>query len=73
MGVGKQGNRVYVTDLGLVTKRLTAQINIGRIRNSHLIGTVYFVSINGYLGVGKCDILGSYCAKINVQLSTILL
>ena len=30
MGMGKQGNRVYVTDLGLATGRLTAQVNTGR-------------------------------------------
>ncbi len=65
MGVGKQGNRVYVTDLGLATERLTAQVNTGRARNPHLIGTARFASINGHLGVGKCDILGSCCAKTN--------
>ncbi len=47
MGVGKQGNRVYVTDLGLATERLTAQVNTGRARNPHLIGTAHFASING--------------------------
>ena len=65
MGVGKQGNLIYVTDLGLATERLTAQINTGRARNPHLIGTARFASINGHLGVGKCDILGSCCAKTN--------
>ena len=57
MGVGKQGNLIYVTDLGLVTERLTAQINTGRARNPHLIGTARFASVNGHLDVNKCDIL----------------
>ena len=65
MGVGKQGNLIYVTDLGLATERLTAQINTGRARNPHLVGTARFASVNGHLGVGKCDILGSCCAKTN--------
>ncbi len=55
MGVGKQGNLIFVTDLGLATERLTTQINTGRFRNPHLIGTARFASINGHLGVGKCD------------------
>ena len=47
MGVGKQGNLIYITDLGLATERLTAQINTGRARNPHLIGTARFASVNG--------------------------
>ena len=65
MGVGKQGNLIFVTDLGLATERLTAQINTGRARNPHLIGTARFASVNGHLGVGKYNILGSCCAKTN--------
>ena len=65
MGVGKQGNLIYVTDLGLATERLTTQINTGRTRNPHLIGTARFASINGHLDISKCDILGSCCAKTN--------
>ena len=65
MGVGKQGNLIHVTDLGLATERLTTQINTGPTQNLYLIGTARFASINGYLGVSKCDILGSYCAKSN--------
>ena len=40
-------------------------IQSGRARNPHLIGTARFASINGHLGVGKCDILGSCCVKTN--------
>ncbi|KAK3169674.1 hypothetical protein OEA41_009058 [Lepraria neglecta] len=54
MGVGKYGNQVYVTDLGLATERRDAQVktNTGRARNLYLIGTARFASINGHLGVG---------------------
>ncbi len=67
MGVEKHGNQVYVTDLGLATERRDAQVkaNTGRARNPHLVGTARFASINGHLGVGKYDILGSCCAKTN--------
>ena len=34
-------------------------VQSGRARNPHLISTARFASINGHLGVGKCDILGS--------------
>jgi len=71
MGVGKHGNQVYVTDLGLATERRDAQVkaNIGRAQNPRLIGTARFASINGHLGVGKCDIFGPYCAKSNAYSS----
>ena len=64
MGV-KHGNQVYVTDLGLATERLDAQVqaNTGRARYPHLIGTARFASINGHLGIGKSDVLASCCAK----------
>ena len=65
MGVGKQGNIVYITDLGLAREFLPAHINTGPARNPHLVGTARFTSINGHLGVSKCDILGSCCAKTN--------
>jgi casein kinase I family protein HRR25 len=71
MGVEKHGNQVYVTDLGLATERRDAQVkaNIGRAQNPRLIGTARFASINGHLGVGKCDIFDSYCAKSNAYSS----
>ena len=55
MGVGKHGNQVYVTDLGLATECLSAQVKaqLAPIRNPHLVGTARFASVNGHLGVGK--------------------
>lgn len=60
MGVGKQGNQVYVTDLGLATERHTAEANSSTRRPLHpkLVGTAHFASVNGHLGVSKCNILG---------------
>ena len=40
-------------------------IQSGRARNPHLIGTARFASINGHLGISKCDVLGSCCVKTN--------
>ena len=65
IGVGKQRSLIFVTDLDLVTERLTTQINTGHARNPHLIGTARFASITGHLGVNKYNILGSCCAKTN--------
>ena len=61
MGVGKQGNQVYVTDLGLATERRAAPVkaNSDRPQRLNLVGTARFASINGHLGVGMCNILKS--------------
>ncbi|KAF6238265.1 hypothetical protein HO173_003545 [Letharia columbiana] len=63
MGVGKQGNQVYVTDLGLATERRPAQAdaNTGRSLRPSLVGTARFASVNGHLGVvqHRCDDLES--------------
>ena len=63
MGSGKHGNRVYMTNLGPVMEHLTAQFDTGHTRNPYLVGMARFASINGHLGVDKCHILGSCCAK----------
>ena len=63
--VRKRGNHVYVTDFGLAAERRAAQVPIDHAQNPQLIGTARFASINGHLGVGKCDILGPCCAKMN--------
>ena len=54
MGMGKHGNQVYVTDLGLATEHRAAQIrtNSCRLRDASLVGTARFASVNGHLGVG---------------------
>lgn len=64
MGVGKHGNEVYVTDLGLATERRTAKemARVARTRH-HLVGTARFASVNGHLGFGKCKVLGVCCLK----------
>ena len=66
MGVRKQRNLIYITNLDLATERLTTQINTDRARNLYLINITRFASVNGYLGVNKCNIFGSYCVKTNV-------
>lgn len=55
LGVGKHGNQVYVTDLGLATELRDTQVmaNTGRTQNPHLIGTARYASVNGHSGVGK--------------------
>ncbi|KAL8854258.1 MAG: hypothetical protein Q9221_000972 [Calogaya cf. arnoldii] len=71
MGVGKQGNQVYVTDLGLSIERIVddpadtemedvddpTDVRLEDVdipaRTLNLIGTAYYASINGHLGVGK--------------------
>ena len=65
MGLGKQGNQVYVTDLGLATERRAAQLkaNSGSAPRLNLVGTARFASVNGHLGVGKCNVLKSCWSK----------
>ncbi len=67
MGVEKHGNQVYVTDLGLATERRAAQAKAttGRSLNPKLVGTARFASVNGHLGVGKSDIIGSCYSETN--------
>ena len=67
MGVEKLGNQVYVTDLGLATERRAAQAKANTVRalNPKLVGTARFASVNGHLGVGECNVLGSCFSKAN--------
>ena len=69
MGRGRQAN---VTDLDLATERVDSRpdVNTGRPLRPKLIGTAYFASVNGHLGVGKCNILKRYPAKTNHHTST---
>ena len=71
MGAKKDGNQVYVTDLGLATERRAAQVKAEAVRpqNLRLIDTARFASVNGHLGVGKCKILSPRCSKTNSLLS----
>ncbi|KAK3178842.1 hypothetical protein OEA41_000979 [Lepraria neglecta] len=52
MGVGKNGNQVYVTDMGLATEGRIAQgkATTSRSQNANLVGTARFASVNGHLG-----------------------
>lgn len=71
MGTGKQGNQVYVTDLGLATERRATQGNTNDgddAGQSHLIGSAYYASVNGHLGVGKCNVFSSYCSETDHHL-----
>lgn len=71
MGVGKHGNQVYVTDLGLATERRNAQVKptTARASNPNLIGTARFASVNGHLGVSKYPVLAPCCSKTDYHLS----
>ena len=72
MGVKRQGNQVYVTDLGLATERRTAEVysNTGRPMRPKLVGTARFASVNGHLGASKCKILNSCRQKTDNYSST---
>ena len=67
MGVGKNGNQVYVTDMGLATERCIAQAKATTSRplDANLVGTARFASVNGHLGAGKCNIYGPRRLKTN--------
>jgi len=54
MGLGKRGNLIYMTDLGLAILHQPDQTVSGStsVRNPQLIGTCRYASINGHLGIG---------------------
>ena len=53
MGTGKNGNCIYVTDLGLATEYRPHRAHTGAPpSNPHLLGTARFASVNGHLGIG---------------------
>lgn len=61
MGMGKQGNVVYMTDMGLAFYRRPGLSTTGGgpVRNAtarplDLVGTCQYASINGHLGESKC-------------------
>jgi serine/threonine protein kinase len=59
MGDGMQGNKVYVTDIGLA-KEIREPIEGGSDswrRNSPFIGTTRYASINAHLGDGEHSML----------------
>ena len=55
IGMGKHRNQVYIIDLGLAAERRNAQVkvNTGYARNTHLISTARYASVNSHLGIGK--------------------
>lgn len=52
MGIGTQGNTVYLTDIGLAK-----EIEDSDIRKYHVVGTLRFASIRAHLGKGECNAL----------------
>jgi casein kinase I homolog HRR25 len=54
LGMGKEGNCIYVTDLDLATEYRPHRAHTGALpSNPHLLGTTRFASINGHLEIGK--------------------
>ena len=53
MGTGKNGNCIYVTDLGLAAEYRPNRAPQSAPSDPRLLGTAVFASVNGHLGVGK--------------------
>jgi len=51
MGTGKNGNCIYVTDLGLAAEYRPNRAPRSVPSNPHLLGTAVFASVTGHLGV----------------------
>ena len=73
LGMGQQGNVVYMTDLGLAIYRRPQPLSSGSAaahdhptRSPQLLGTCRYASINGHLGIGRWQ--GNY-AKACEQVS----
>lgn len=68
MGIGKHGNHVYVTDLGISTEYRAATTDSDaaqQYKNLPLIGTARFASINAHSGIGEyCFILAAVVDRL---------
>lgn len=53
MGVGRCGNKVYLTDFGLAIEYNPRDEQLPRTKKPNIIGTEYFTSINGHYGQSK--------------------
>jgi len=54
VGDGKQGHKIYVTDIGLAK-----EIDHQEWCRYPVVGTVRYASINAHLGIGKCKLMQS--------------
>ena len=64
MGVGRRGNHVYITDMGIAMEYTSVEKNYARPRKPCLVGSDLFASFRGHLGVGKwfdCWRCGTKC------------
>ena len=52
MGIGTQGNTVYMTDIGLAK-----EIEDSNRHSYSVVGTLRYASINAHLGKGECSML----------------
>lgn len=59
MGMNRNGNCIYITDLGLSTEYRPQRAHSNAPSNPRLLGTARFASVNGHLGVGKLFNLSS--------------
>ena len=68
MDIERSGNKVYVTDMGLVTERrdIERKTNNADVTKRHLIGTARFASINGHLGSCECLFLVDFIQILNI-------
>jgi casein kinase I family protein HRR25 len=53
MEMGRNGNCIYVTDLGLVTEYRPNRAPQSVLSNPHLFGTAVFASVTGHFGMGE--------------------
>jgi hypothetical protein len=54
MGTDKNGNCIYITDLGLAAEYRPRRAPTGaNLSNLHLLGTARFASVSGHLGIRK--------------------
>jgi hypothetical protein len=53
MGTGKNGNCIYVTDLGLAAEYRLNRAPRSVPSNPHFFGTAVFASVNGHFRVGE--------------------
>jgi casein kinase I homolog HRR25 len=68
MGVGRCGNKVYLTDFGLAIERHPRDELLPRTKKPTLIGTEYFASINGHYGQSNMTAPSFGESRTNIKL-----
>lgn len=67
MGVGRRGNQVYITDMGIAVEYRPVEPDVPRPRKPRLAGSDLFACIRGHLGLRKSSDCFECCIKYGTR------